>query len=244
MNKLGLQMYTVRELLSADTRGTIEKVKKIGYNSIQLAGNLELMEKTAIIAKELDIHVIGIMSNINNCEEKSEKLFEICRICNATDIGIGTGAVTYDEVMEFVEHANSFAETAAKEGITVSYHNHSHEFMKTEAGKTVMQLYSENLKCINFMLDTYWIQHGGADIRKTIEDFKGRVKILHLKDMIRVHEGQTFAPVGSGNLYFEGIIETAKKCGIENFYIEQDICLENPLVCIEKSYNYVKELIK
>lgn len=243
MNKTGLQMYTLREYIQDNIESTLTEVKDIGYESIQLAGGIELMESTAKAAKNIGIPVIGIMANINLCETESDKLFNILKSCNATDIGIGTGAVTYNEVMEFVDRANKFAEIASKEGFTLSYHNHSHEFIRTENGQTVLEIYKKNLNNIFFMLDTYWIQHGGADVRKTIEDFKGKVKILHLKDMIRVQEGQTFAPVGYGNLYFEGIIKTAKECGIENFFVEQDICYENPMVCIEKSYNFLKGLI-
>lgn len=243
MRQIGLQLYTVKSLLLENIEDTLIKVRNIGYQSVQLAGSLELMEETAKVAGKLDIHVAGIMANINQCENESERLFGILNSCNATDIGIGSGAVTYGDAVNFANRANRFAEIAKEAGFTLSYHNHSHEFMRTENGQTVMEIYKKNLEGVYFMLDTYWIQHGGADVRKAIEDFKGRVKIIHLKDMIRVHEGQTFAPVGYGNLYMEGIIETAKKCGIENFFVEQDVCGENPLICAEKSYNYVKELI-
>ena len=180
MNKTGLQMYTLREYIQDNIESTLTEVKDIGYESIQLAGGIELMESTAKAAKNIGIPVIGIMANINLCETESDKLFNILKSCNATDIGIGTGAVTYNEVMEFVDRANKFAEIASKEGFTLSYHNHSHEFIRTENGQTVLEIYKKNLNNIFFMLDTYWIQHGGADVRKTIEDFKGKVKILHL----------------------------------------------------------------
>ena len=237
MKNIGLQMYTVRELLSENVEATLLKVKSIGYDCIQLAGGLELMEETAKCAKKLGIKVIGIFGS---CDKDSGKLFEICKICGATDIAIGTSAVTYTDAMAFVERANKFAEVAAKEGLTVSYHNHSHEFMRAENGQTIMEIYKENLKGIDFMLDTYWIQHGGGDVRHVIEQFKGRVKILHLKDMERSHEGPTFAPIGEGNLYFEGILKTAKECGIEQFVVEQDTCKEDPFICIEKSIKHLK----
>lgn len=243
MKNIGLQMYTVRELLSKNVEETLLKVKSIGYDSIQLAGSLELMEETAKCAKKLGIKVVGMVVGFTLCENEYEKIFEICRMCGATDIGTGVSVTTYEDAMNFVERANEFAKIAAKEGFTVSYHNHSHEFIRTENGQIIMDIYRENLKGIDFMLDTYWIQHGGGDVRQVIETFKGRVKILHLKDMERSHEGPTFAPVGSGNLYFEGIIKTAKECGVEQFVVEQDICKEDPFICIEKSIKHLKGVL-
>ena len=58
MKNIGLQMYTVRELLGKNVEETLLKVKSIGYDSIQLAGSLELMEETAKCAKKLGIKII------------------------------------------------------------------------------------------------------------------------------------------------------------------------------------------
>lgn len=38
-------------------------------------------------------------------------------------------------------------------------------------------------KTTSFVLDTYWVQHGGGDVRAWMEKLAGRIDILHLKDM-------------------------------------------------------------
>lgn len=49
-----------------------------------------------------------------------------------------------------------------------TYHNHSHEFIRLENGKTAMEMLMEGLDSKNttFVLDTYWVQHGGGDPRQ------------------------------------------------------------------------------
>ena len=92
---------------------------------------------------------------------------------------------------------------------------------------------------VDFMPDTYWIHDGGYDVRYFLNQTKNRVNILHLKDMKRTEQGHTFAEVGSGNLYFKGIIKTAVDCGIKHFVVEQDSCEGNPIESLSQSYKYI-----
>ena len=52
-----------------------------------------------------------------------------------------------------------------------------------------------------FVLDTYWIQYGGGDVRRWIEELSGRISVLHLKDMGIHGETPFYAEIGQGNLY-------------------------------------------
>lgn len=54
-------------------------------------------------------------------------------------------------------------------------------------------------------------------------------------------EKTTFAEIGQGSLWFEGIIDTAKKLNINQFAVEQDLCDKDPLVSAEISINYLKK---
>lgn len=96
---------------------------------------------------------------------------------------------------------------------------------------------------VRLMPDTYWLQHGGVDVRHFLEQAEGRVNILHLKDMKRTVDGQAFAEIGRGNIHFEGILEVAKKIGIEHFIVEQDRCDGNPLDSARISCEYVRSIL-
>ena len=99
-------------------------------------------------------------------------------------------------------------------------------------------------KTVDFMPDTYWLHDGGYDVRYFLEQTKGRVKYLHLKDMKRTEQGHFFAEIGNGNLYFEGIIKTAIDCGIRNFIVEQDECDGDPIESLKQSYKNITAILE
>lgn len=237
---ISIQIYTIREHTKTyeDSLNAFKKLKDLGYTAVQLAGNLEKLEFTARAAKEVGLQVIGVLSNLITVENNQEKLFSIMRSVGATDIGISADEVG-DQAISMIERANAFCKIANENGFSFSYHNHSHEFIKGESGKRAIDYIVESFKG-DLMPDTYWIQHGGADVIKFIEDNKDKIKILHLKDMQRTVDGVTFSELGNGNMNMKGIVEKAKELGISNLVVEQDLCFGDSLAAAEISINYLK----
>ena len=240
---LGLQLYTVRHKMTDEksTRDTLIKIKEIGYECVQLASSCEKMRYTAEICNQIGLSVVGLLVDMDTCEEEGDKLFEIAKMCRAKDIGISSSIKTEDEAYELIARANAFAKKAHDNGFTFSYHNHSNEFIRGESQKTLIELLIEGFdsSLVDFMPDTYWVQHGGADVRAFIEGLGTRIKILHLKDMKRSIDGPTFSEIGVGNINFAGIIEVANKIGVEHFIVEQDKCDVDPLLSAKMSYDYL-----
>ena len=240
---LGIQLYTVRDKMSdrENIRDTLIKIKEMGYECVQLASSIEKMEITAELCKEIGLSAVGLLCNIEMCENEGEKLFEIAKICGARDIGISSGIKTDEEAYDLICRANSFAEKARENGFSFSYHNHSNEFIRGQSGKTLIELLIEGFDptLIDFMPDTYWVQHGGADVRDFIDNLGGRIKILHLKDMKRTADGPTYAEIGVGNINFKGILKIGQKIGVEHYIVEQDKCDGDSLTSAEMSYNYI-----
>lgn len=246
--KIGVQLYTVREFVttSEDTKRTFQIIKDIGYDSVQLFGPVSMSEDFAKIAKETGLESLGVLTSIGDCEANAEEWFALCGKYHIKDIGISALVAEYQDVDAYIKRVNAFAEKAAKAGFTFSYHNHSHEFIKRDSGDVPMVRFLKEFdhETVKFMPDTYWIQHGGYDVRYFLEQTRDRVSILHLKDMIRTETGHTFAEIGQGNMYFEGIIETARACGIESFVVEQDVCQQNPIDSVKQSYENLKALLE
>lgn len=246
MRNIGAQLYTVRNTLTTneEIQRTLQAIKEIGYDSVQLFGSAEFAEKCAAAATEEGLLISGILSDLDKCEEEAERYFEVCEKFGIKDLGISAFYTTLSDALRFIQRANFFAEKVKAKGLTFSYHNHASEFIKTSDGKTIMEHYIEGFdkELIDFMPDTFWVHSGGFDVRRFIEITDGRVKILHLKDMKRTKEGQKFAEIGNGNLYFEGIIKLALDCGINEFVVEQDECDGDPLLSLKQSYDYINTL--
>ena len=246
MKTIGAQLYTVREQLNTpdQARETIARIKELGYESVQLFGSVTQAKLFAQAAREAEMPIVGLLSDLGNCEQEQEALFSLCQEYGIGDIGISCGPLDDAGAKAFIPRVNSFAKKAREAGFTFSYHNHGHEFIRTDCGKTVMELFLEGFDpaLVDFMPDTYWIHDGGFDVRRFLELAAGRVKILHLKDLKRTAQGHTFAEIGSGNLYFPGILKLAEEIGVEHLVVEQDICERDPLECLKKSVGYLRDL--
>lgn len=246
MNKLGAQLYTIRKYVRDDDmlQKAMAEIKKIGYTSVQLYGSAENAKRLAAAAKSEGLDISGILADMDTYEQNLGEYVAICKEYNMEDLAVSGFCTELEDVRKYIRRANSIAKTVKEKGLTFSYHNHASEFIRTGDGRTVMEHYIEGFDpdLVDFMPDTYWVHSGGFDVRRFLEMTRGRVKILHLKDMKLTKDGQIFAEIGNGNLYFPGIIRLALECGIQQFVVEQDACDGDPLCSLKQSFDYIQSL--
>lgn len=241
--KIGLQMYTLRKVMETEEQMavTLARVKEIGYECVQLAGTLEQMERVGLAAMKAGLPAVSLMATLEEYMRNETGTFRVAKLLGATDLGISSAHKTLEETQELIQQANSFAQRAKAQGLSFSYHNHSNELIRMAGEKTGLDLLLDGFSSeVCFTPDTYWLQHGGADVRLWLTKLSSRTKILHLKDMKRTAEGVTFAEIGEGNLWWDGILPLAVSAGIEIFVVEQDKCDGDPLESIEISYRCLR----
>lgn len=244
MDGIGLQLYTVRKYFenSEDTGKLFEELKKIGYEEAELFGNIDVMEPQAEATQKANMPIAGTISNIKAYSD-IDKTVEFCKRFGIRNLGISASPFEgLSEVDMFIRQVNVLADKFSSFGIKLSYHNHSHEFIRMENGKTAYEMLVNECDGIGFVPDVYWLQHGGADIRRWIDILGDRIVTLHLKDMIRTPDGITYAPVGEGNLWWRGILDEAYKHNVEHYIVEQDVCSKEPIECIKSSIEFLKKL--
>ena len=226
------------------SRKTLRALKDMGYTSAQLYGSRAVFSAAAEACREVGLPISGILCDLDAYNRYGESVFEICQEYKIPDLGISCSVTPDMDVDGFIRAVNTYAAEARQRGLSFSYHNHQKEFYKTADGRTVMERFLEGFdpELVDFMPDTYWLQVGGEDIRHFLQKTKGRVKILHLKDMMYTPDGPTFTEVGNGTLWFEGIIQEAREMGIQQFVVEQDICPGDPLESLRKSAEYLQKI--
>ncbi|MBQ7822050.1 MAG: sugar phosphate isomerase/epimerase [Clostridia bacterium] len=257
LKKFGIQAWTVRDHMPKDdavtTAETFKKLAEFGYTELQTISLNLPAEEYAKLAHDNGISIVGTHLPFDSLTADPEMAMETHRILGTTNIGIG-GFYThsFDELKAFCEKANKFAEIIHKNGFRFTYHNHSHEFRKIDGDRTIMDYLVDNLDPVNtsFCLDTYWVQHGGGDVRSWIEKLAGRIDILHLKEMevLEVKEDdrtkivQQYTHIGNGNLEWKKIVETAEKTGVKHYIVEQDSFWVDgdPMKAAKKSADYIK----
>ena len=144
---------------------------------------------------------------------------------------------TADEVKQAVVILNTAGEAAKKSGITLCYHNHTHEFETVEGLIPYDVLLSQTTAdTLKFELDLGWATVAGADPVSLFKKNPGRFPLWHVKDI----SADTKKPVevGAGMVDFKPIFAAAKTAGMQHFFVEQDGA-PDPIKNITTSYNTI-----
>ena len=242
-------LYTVREFTQTpkDLATTLEKIKAIGYDAVQLSA-LGPMEPEQIrkMLDETGLTVAATHTDYNRLRNEPDKVIEEHQTLGCKYVAIGSIPQEYRHEEGYYQFAKEASEGAARlqtGGLVFGYHNHSFELEKFQ-GRTALEiLYSESdPRLFTSEIDTYWIQHGGGDPALWIRDLKGRAPLVHLKDMV-IKDGQPiYAEVGEGNLNWPAILEACVEAEVIWYIVEQDICQRDPFESLAISLRNLKTM--
>ena len=248
--KIGAQMYTVREhtQTAKDFENTIKKLAAIGYDCVQVSGIGPIpAREVADICKASNMEIIITHTNPDRVKDETNTVIDEHRIMGASYIGIGGMPGCYtrntEGVSQFIADFTPVVEKIHACGMMFMYHNHAYEFEKY-GQKLMIQHLIDELPLAGFTIDTYWVQAGGADPCAWIKALKGRVDVLHIKDMAWANEQQLMAEVMEGNLNWDGIFAASREAGVKYAMVEQDDCYgHDPFDCLKKSLVNVQEFL-
>lgn len=243
LDKIGVQLYTVRDLMKADFAGTLEKVAKVGYQEVEFAGYFD--NKPEDVRKLLDglgLTAPAVHVGIDLLRDKLEATLETAKIIGHQYIVCPWLAPPDRALEKYKEHAalfNKVGEACQKAGFQFAYHNHDFEF-EAQDGKIPYDLLlaETDPKLVQMELDLFWIRKGGHDPLAYFEKHPGRFPLCHVKDMT---EDEKMVEVGAGKIDFAQIFSHSKHAGLKHYFVEHD----NPgdaLKSIAASYQHLKKL--
>jgi sugar phosphate isomerase/epimerase len=259
IDKLGVQLYTVRDLMKADFEGTLAKVAAIGYKKVEFAGYFDHSPKDVrAILDRLGLTSPAPHVAYDQLGDKWPAQIESAKI-------IGQSYIVCPWIPEDLrkdpdiwkkaaEIFNRAGEASQKAGIQFAYHNHWFEFLPVN-GKLPYDFLLEacDPKLVKMELDLCWITVAGGDPVKYFDHHPGRFPLVHVKDMKRLPKvseagGQDFGSslsdmteVGSGIIDWKRIFRESDKAGIKHYIVEHDKPAV-PLESIKKSYEYLRQL--
>lgn len=237
--RIAAQLYTLREFMKTPEgiAGTLKRVKEIGYDAVQVSGmghidrgKAELIKKTT---EELGLTICATHVGFDELENDMDWMIELHKMWDSRYVGLGAMPERFrknkEGFVEFARIASGFGRTLNENGLRFIYHNHDFEFHKFDGATGMEILFSEtDPECFDFEIDTYWVQAGGADPIWWIRKMKGRMEVIHFKDMMMYQGKQAMAEVGEGNLNWQGIIDACRETGVRWAAVEQDICMRDP----------------
>jgi len=248
---VGAQLYTVRQFTKTieAVRETLDKVAKIGYQSVQISGFGPVdMAEVARICQDNGLAVGSTHTNWNRFTDSLDELIEEHKVLNCKHPAIGGLPGEYrtaEGAKRFLEELEPVAAGLAKADMDFSYHNHNHELARIN-GETWLESVRRQSSpdVLKMEIDTYWIQAGGGDPAEWLRRCAGREPVVHFKDMCVTPERvQRFAEIGEGNLNWPAIIDACRNGGVEYAMIEQDDCYGgDPFKSLEISYRNLVEM--
>jgi len=143
---------------------------------------------------------------------------------------------------DFADILTTLGKKCEASGLKLLYHNHDFEYKNNEDGIKPIEYLLDNTdpKYVNFQMDLYWVTRAEADPVAYFEEYPGRFKLWHVKDM---DEEGKFAPVGEGTIDFARILKEKKTSGMEKYFVEQDMTWDKkPLEVIKISHEGLKEI--
>ena len=245
-NEIALTLYTVRDFCQTekDLLNTLNKIKKIGYDAIQVSSIGPINPRD--LKKMCDDIGLTICAThepneeiINNTEAVIEKLNTLNCTYTALPYPKNMNFLDLNVLDKFIEDIKIAGSKFHAEGKVLCYHNHALEFQKVQNELILDRIYENtDSKFIQGEPDIYWIQKGGQDPLMWCKKLEQRMPLLHLKDFIMINDKESFfAEVGLGNLDIKNIVKTATDSGCKWFIVEQDECSGDPFDSLRISYN-------
>lgn len=262
---LGLQLYSVRELLPKDYEGTLMQLGKIGYREVEAAGfyNKPASEVKADMARAKLRCVSGhypwstLGPNVDKILDFHKELGAEYVICAspghkspAAPAGGGHGApLTIEDWRWNAEQFNDVGKRAKAAGLKFGYHNHVAEFQAVDG----VVPYDELLRLtdpalVTFEMDLGWVTVGGGDPKAYLRDHADRISMLHVKDFKPKAAGAPAearpepAVLGRGTIDYAPIFRVVKHGAIKHVFVEQEAFEMEPFEELTLNAKYMQGL--
>lgn len=256
----GLALYTLRDDMGKDVAGTLEEVAKAGYQYIEAAGykdgkfyNLAPADFRKL-AESKGLTLVSTHQGSATLDNVDQEIADVKAagfeyfVIPVPPMGHfkynnETQSMGMDPDLDFmVNFLNTVGKKCADAGLKLLYHNHDFEFQENENGVVPIDYFLENTDTehVNFQMDLYWVAKAGASPVAYFEEYPGRFKLWHVKDMDK--EGR-FAPVGEGSIDFGKILAKKELSGMEYYMVEQDMTFNHtPIEAINISHKGLEEI--
>ncbi|ARS40959.1 xylose isomerase [Sphingobacteriaceae bacterium GW460-11-11-14-LB5] len=257
---VGLQLYSLRDELPKDVKGTLAKVAKAGFKEVETYGFSikdqfwgltpaefkKLLDDNGLTAPS-GHYGLGSYLTDGNTEELKAAI-AAAKVLGSEyvtipwlDESIRKSAEDYKKIAVKINEAGKLAKEA---GIRLAYHNHNFEFEKqgdTTGYEILLKGTDKNL--VDFELDLYWVVRSGNDPIKLFKENPGRFTMWHVKDMDKADPALN-AEVGTGSINFKPIFADAKLSGMKHFFVEHETNYKpNPMESVAASCAYIKKEI-
>jgi sugar phosphate isomerase/epimerase len=256
IERLGMQLYTVRDELAKDFDGTLAKVAALGYRDVEFAGYFDKSPET--IKATLGRHGLTSPATHVGYDALGETFPKVVEASQAIGHRFIVNPWIDDKIRaqpdiwkRAAERFNRAGEISKKAGIQFAYHNHHFEFVPVD-GKMPLDVLLEDCDpaLVKIEMDLCWTVAAGQDPVAWFQRFPGRFPLVHVKGLKRVPASAAVpikeilpdvTDVGSGPIDWARIFAHSEQAGIQHYFVEHDQP-PSPFDSLKVSYDYLRRL--
>jgi sugar phosphate isomerase/epimerase len=261
---LGLQLYSVRDLLPKDYEGTLQQLAAIGFREVEAAGFFD--HTPSQVKQAMDhagLHCVSAHCPMAQLQPKLDETILFGKdlglkyiVCSSPALKdpsrvkdpasrAAREAMTLDDWRWNADQFNHIGEHVNAAGIRFAYHNHLTEF-RSENG---VVFYDELLRLtdptkVTMELDCGWMVLGGENPVDYLTRYPARFSMLHVKDFKPGGAPGSPPPpsteLGHGSIDYRPIFAAAKKAAIEHAFVEQEEFDMPPMEALKIDADYMR----
>jgi len=248
LNRIGLELYSVRDAMRRDPERTLAAVRAIGYTDVELLWSLGnfgrtteqvrgALDKEGLRAPSAHVSPAVLLVGWERSLAIAQRLgHEYLIVPSFTP----DTARSLDDWREWADRFNAAGATARRAGIWLAFHNEA-EHMTPIDGTVPYDLFLERTdpSVVRHQLDVGNMAIGGADPFAYLERYRDRYWSFHLKDVVKDRSRDT--ELGTGTLDFRRLLAGIPDIDHKPCYVEQE-GIEHPLVSARQNYAFLKTL--
>jgi sugar phosphate isomerase/epimerase len=233
---IGVQAYTYRNSFPSNIAVTLDTIKSLGITEMEGPNpkniSPELFKK---MLDERGISTPSMGADYGQIVKDPEQFIKLAKLFGCKYIMVAWiphgSTFTIDDAKKAVDDFNKVGKVLSENGITLCYHDHGYEFGPYDDG-TLFDYIVKNTdpKYVSFEMDMMWTFHGGADPAKLLYKYKGRWKLMHLKDIRKGiandltggTDTKNDVALGTGQINIPEVLKAAKAVGIKHYFIEDE----------------------
>ena len=245
--ELGVQLYTFRDEMAKDPKGTLEKIAGIGIKKIETAKSgkghyygltpTEMKTTCNNLGMRLVSGHVQLDANFDKTMEEAVASGQEYLICSS----LPSKGQTVDNYKAVAEAFNKAGEKCEKMGIHFGYHNHEYEF-ETEKGQVLYNVLMDHTEpeLVHMELDLGWVIVAGKDPIDYFKKYQGRFPLWHLKDMDMSKKEST--EFGKGGLDIPKMLANKHLSGVKHIFIEQEEYASTPFKSMVHNMAYMDKI--
>lgn len=250
---IGLQLYSLRDVLPSDPASTLAAVAKMGYKEVEAydfqKGDLFGLSY-ADFGKTLKDNGLSMYSthaglSLADYDARNNDIRDSVKKWVDAAPGLGLRYLISPSIADsdrqnmrqMVQLYTAMGRYCQKAGLRFAHHNHEYEFSEQSADKRLLiewLLQEIDPTLITFEMDLCWVVYARNNPLDWFRLYPGRWELCHAKDL-EDYDNRVTIEVGDGVIDFKPIFQKSQEAGLRHYVVELEHYRTTPLQGVERA---------